>query len=196
MIRSQVSALSVFVLIGSRSLTAFLAIAHDMADDQYLQFFARVLGSARDGQTCLLNCAVRSARELGRYGPPRWQIASSQLPSARSDAVDSEMSARSGPWPLSPVDPCKDVRASQAFQIPPRHNWKRALALLNDAPEPCPNMHHHHRPERCVRVLDLSCQFQPRVALAHQCPQMIVARAMRCTSDRPAPGAPRLCFPA
>ena len=56
------STLSVSVLIGSKSFTAFLAIAHDTAHDQYLQFFARVLGSAHDGQTCLLNCAVRSAK--------------------------------------------------------------------------------------------------------------------------------------
>ena len=53
MIRSQMSALSVPVLIGSKSPTAFLAIAHVTAHEQYRQFFARVLGSARDGKTCL-----------------------------------------------------------------------------------------------------------------------------------------------
>ena len=47
------SALSVSVLIGSKSPTAFLAIAHVTAHEQYRQFFARVLGSARDGKTCL-----------------------------------------------------------------------------------------------------------------------------------------------
>ena len=46
MIRSQVSAFSVSVLIGSESLTAFRAIAHDPAHDQYRQFFARVLAPA------------------------------------------------------------------------------------------------------------------------------------------------------
>ena len=64
-IGSQVSAFNVSVLIGSNNLTAFRAIAHDTAHDQYRQFFARVLGSAREGQTCLLNCAVRSASERG-----------------------------------------------------------------------------------------------------------------------------------
>ena len=58
--RSQVSAFNVSVLIGNSNRTAFRAIAHDTAHDQYRQFFARVLGSARGGQTCLLNCAVRS----------------------------------------------------------------------------------------------------------------------------------------
>ena len=67
----QVSAFNVSVLIGSSNLTAFRAIAHDTAHDQYRQFLARVLGSAREGQTRLLNCAVRSARERGRHGPPR-----------------------------------------------------------------------------------------------------------------------------
>ena len=65
------SAFSVSVLIGSTSLTAFRAIAHDTAHDQYRQFLTRVLGSARDGQTCLLNCEVRSAIEPGLHGPPR-----------------------------------------------------------------------------------------------------------------------------
>ena len=69
--RSQVRAFSVSVLIGSKSRTAFRAIAHDTTHDQYRQFFARVLGSVREGHTCLLNCAVKSARERGRHGPPR-----------------------------------------------------------------------------------------------------------------------------
>ena len=78
--RSYVIALSVFVSICSRRSTAFRAIACDTAHDQYLLFLALVLGSAPDGQMCLLNCAVGSARERGRHGPPKWQIASSQLP--------------------------------------------------------------------------------------------------------------------
>ena len=64
MMRSNVSALSVSVFIGSKCLTAFHTIAHDTANDRYFQFFARVLGYSREGQMCLLNCAVMSAMAI------------------------------------------------------------------------------------------------------------------------------------
>ena len=73
----------------------------------------------------------------------------------------------------SRVNPFKDVRASQAFQVP--HNWKRTLAPFDDTPEPRRlDTHHHYCPLRRVRFLDLCRQFQPRVSLPHQRPQMAI----------------------
>ena len=68
-IRFQVSAFSVSVLIGSKCLTAFRAIAHDTRHDQYRQFLARVLRSARDGQTFVMRTGTQGGA-LGRAGSP------------------------------------------------------------------------------------------------------------------------------
>ena len=66
----------------------------------------------------------------------------------------------------------KYVCASKPFQIP--HDGKRALTPFDDTPESPSDTHYHHRPERSMRFLHLSRQFQPRISLSYQRPQMVI----------------------
>ena len=116
------SASSVSVLIGSESFTAFLAIAQDTAHDRFLQLFARVLGFARDGQTCLFNCAVRSAKERGLRPA---QMTDSQLPVGIRPFQRRRL--RNVRQQRTRVDPFKNVHTRQAFQVP--HNQKPHLMM-------------------------------------------------------------------
>ena len=113
--RSQVSAFNVSVLIGSSCLTAFRAIAHDTAHDQYRQFFARVLGSARRPRRPHVSI------KLGR------QVREGARPTRPAEVTNDELAIPLRPFQRrrlgnvrqkrSRVDPFKHVRASQAFEF-------------------------------------------------------------------------------
>ena len=114
-IRSQVRAFSVSVLIGNKSRTAFRAMAHDTAHDQYRQFFARVLGSARRPRRPHVSIKLRrQVREGARPTRPA-EVTNGELPTP----IRPFQRRRLGNvhQKRSRVDPFKHVRTSQAFEF-------------------------------------------------------------------------------
>ena len=107
--RSQVSAFNVSVLIGSKSLTAFRAIANDTAHDQHHQFFARVLGTAREGQTCLLGRQVREG------AGPTWSAEMTNCELAVPICPFQRRRLRNVRQERSSIHPLKYVRARKPF---------------------------------------------------------------------------------